>query len=146
MADFRVIVSDGNTGLAHQIEITGNNANNFVGKRIGDSVGGDAVGLPGYSLTITGGTDKDGFPMRGGLPGSGRRKILVASGVGFKPQVAGLRRRKAMRGEDVSSDIGQINTVIAEYGSKSIEELLGGVEEEAEEWAEDKEAVEETEE
>ncbi len=131
MADFRVIVSDRKTGHAHQIQISDNNTNRFIGKNIGEIVSGDAVNLPGYSLKITGGTDNDGFPMRSGLPGSSRRKALVSGGVGFKSQVDGMRRRKAIRGEEIASDIGQINAVIEDYGSKSIDELLGGGTEEA---------------
>jgi small subunit ribosomal protein S6e len=150
MADFRVTVSDGNTGLAHQIEISGSQANKFTGKSIGDIVIGDAVGLPGYSLKITGGTDKDGFPMRRGLPGPYRRKILIAGGVGYNSPVEGMRRRKTMRGEEISTDVGQINTLVEEYGSKSIAVLLGGepeevVEETASEEATEEVAVEEVE-
>ncbi|HIH86566.1 MAG TPA: 30S ribosomal protein S6e [Methanosarcinales archaeon] len=126
MVDFRIIVSDGNTGLAHQVEISGGHANGFIGKSIGDVVSGDAVGLPGYSLKIKGGTDKGGFPMRRGLPGSPRRKILVTGGVGFNSLVKGMRRRKTMRGEEISSDVSQINVLVEEYGNKSIDELLGG--------------------
>ncbi len=126
MADFRIIVSDKNTGLAHQVEVSGSHANGFIGKSIGDVVSGDAVGLPGYSLKIKGGTDKGGFPMRSGLPGSPRRKILVTGGVGFNSPVKGMRRRKTMRGEEISSDVSQINVLVEEYGSKSIDELLGG--------------------
>ena len=131
MADFRVIVSDRKNGHAHQIQISDHNTNSFIGKNIGDIVNGDAVNLPGYSLKITGGTDNDGFPMRSGLPGSSRRKVLVSGGVGFNSQVDGMRRRKAIRGEEIASDIGQINAVIEEYGSKSIDELLGSGAEEA---------------
>ena len=126
MADFRIIVSDKNTGLAHQVEVSGSHANGFIGKSIGDVVSGDAVGLSGYSLKIKGGTDKGGFPMRSGLPGSPRRKILVTGGVGFNSPVKGMRRRKTMRGEEISSDVSQINVLVEEYGSKSIDELLGG--------------------
>jgi small subunit ribosomal protein S6e len=126
MADFRVIVSDSNTGLAHQIEVSGSHANGFIGRSIGDVVSGDTVGLPGYSLKIKGGTDKGGFPMRSGLPGSSRRKILVAGGVGFNSPVKGMRRRKTVRSEEISSDVSQINVLVEEYGSKSIAELFGG--------------------
>jgi len=126
MADFRIIVSDSNTGLAHQIEVSGGHANGFIGKSIGDVVSGDAVGLPGYSLKIKGGTDKGGFPMRSGLPGPSRRKILVTGGVGFNSPVKGMRHRKTMRGEEISSDVSQINVLVEEYGNKPIDELLGG--------------------
>jgi len=76
MVDFRVVVSDSKSGQAYQITASGPAANKFIGKGIGDTVGGDAVGLAGYSLKLTGGTDKDGFPMRADLPGPGRKKIL----------------------------------------------------------------------
>lgn len=125
MVDFRVTVSDGKTGKSHKIEVSGFHANNFIGKSIGDVVGGDAVGLSGYSIKITGGTDRSGFPMRPGLKGPARRKILVAGGIGFKSLREGMRRRKSMRGDEISSDIGQINAIIHEYGSKSVDELLG---------------------
>jgi small subunit ribosomal protein S6e len=38
-----------------------------------------------------------------------------------------------MRGKEVAPDIVQINTVVAEYGSDTIEKILGGDEEPAEE-------------
>jgi len=140
MADFRVIVSDNSTGSAYQVEISGNQASTFIGKNIGDTVSGDAVKLPGYSLKITGGTDKNGFPMRKGLPGASRRKILIVGGVGFNSAVKGMRRRKAIRSEEIASDIGQINTVVVESGNKSIDELLSGKSEEtAQETTEDAE-------
>ncbi len=132
MPDFRVIVSDGDKGTAYQIEVSDNQANMFIGKKIGDMIDGDVLKLPGYSLQITGGTDKDGFPMRKGLSGPNRRNILISGGVGFKSQVKGMRRRRAIRGEEISSVIGQINMVVAETGNKSLDELLSGKSEEPE--------------
>ncbi len=120
MADFRVVVSDSKSTQAYQAVVTGAAVNKLIGKNIGDTVGGDVVGLAGYTLKITGGTDKDGFAMRGDLPGPGRRKILVASGVGYKPKADGVKRRKSMRGREISSDIAQINTVVVEYGQKPL--------------------------
>ena len=124
MVDFRVVVSDGKTAQAYQVAVTGTAANKFIGKNIGDTIGGDAVGLAGYTLKLTGGTDKDGFPMRGDLPGPARRKILVAGGVGYHPKAEGVRRRKSVRGREISSDITQINAVIVEYGQKPLEEVF----------------------
>ncbi|MCD4846165.1 MAG: 30S ribosomal protein S6e [Methanosarcinales archaeon] len=132
MPDFRVIVSDGDKGAAYQIEVSDNQANMFIGKKIGDMMDGDVLKLPGYSLQITGGTDKDGFPMRKGLSGPNRRNILISSGVGFKSPVKGMRRRRAIRGEEISSVIGQINVVVAQTGNKSLDELLSGKSEEPE--------------
>jgi len=40
----------------------------------------------------------------------------------------GQRRRKTLRGNAISDDIVQINTIVTEKGDKSIEELLGAEE------------------
>lgn len=132
MADFRVVVSDSKSTQAYQAVVTGAAVNKLIGKNIGDTVGGDVVGLAGYTLKITGGTDKDGFAMRGDLPGPARRKILVAGGVGYRPKADGAKRRKSMRGREISSDIAQINTVIVEYGQKPLSEIFPKKEEKGE--------------
>lgn len=124
MADFRVVVSDSKSKLAYQVAVTGPAANKLIGKNIGDVVSGDITGMAGYTLKVTGGTDKDGFAMRGDLPGTARRKILVAGGVGYVPEADGVKKRKAMRGREISSDVSQINTVIVEYGQKPMSEIF----------------------
>lgn len=125
MVDFRVVISDSKTTKAYQLEVSGAQASRFLGKSIGDVIGGDTLGLGGYTFKITGGTDRDGFPMRGDLPGPKRRKVLVAGGVGYSPKARGVRRRKSIRGKEISAEVGQINLVIAEYGAKPISEILG---------------------
>lgn len=125
MADFKVVVSDPKT-KSYQFDVKGPDANRFIGKAIGETVDGGVVGLAGYTLKITGGTDKSGFVMRGDLPGSTRQKILVAVGLGYKAKSKGVRRRKFMRGKEIAPDVIQINTIVAEYGNKSIEAILGG--------------------
>ncbi len=124
MADFRVTVSDSKSKLAYQVAVTGQAANKLIGKNIGDVISGDITGMAGYTLKVTGGTDKDGFAMRGDLPGPARRKILVAGGTGYVPQADGEKRRKSMRGREISSDISQVNTVIVEYGEKPMAEIF----------------------
>jgi len=125
MPDFRVIVSDVQTGKAYQVEVSDASANTFVGKTIGSEIDGGTVGLPGYTLKITGGSDNGGFPMRNTLPGSKRRKVLVTGGRGFHPDEGGLRKRRSIRGNEISGDIAQINTAVTKYGSSSVASLLG---------------------
>lgn len=125
MADFKVVVSDPKS-KSYQFDIKGAEANRFIGKEIGQDIEGNAVGLPGYKLKITGGSDKSGVVMKSDLPGSKRRKVLVATGVGYIPKNDGMRRRKMMHGKEISPDIVQINTKVIEYGDKSIEEIIGG--------------------
>lgn len=123
--EFRVVISDPQTGKAYQTVIEGANANRLIGKQIGDTISGTIVELPpDYELKITGGTDKDGFPMRPDLPGSGRRRILMSGGVGYKPKEKGIRKRKGVRGKVISKDILQVNTVIVKYGKIPLEEIF----------------------
>ena len=124
MADFRIVVSDSKTAQAYQVTVTGASASKIIGKNIGDTISGDIAGLSGYTLKLTGGTDKDGFPIRPDLPGPARRKILVTRGVGFHPEADGVRMRKSMRGREISSDVTQINTVVVEYGQKPLAEMF----------------------
>ena len=124
MVDFKVVVGDVKTGRSHKVTVSGHHANSLVGKNIGEVIDGIFVGLPGYKLKITGGSDGNGTPMRKDLPGNKRRKILLSDGLGFHEVYPGERRRKALRGSAISSEIVQINMAVAEYGPKPIEEIL----------------------
>ena len=96
----------------------------MIGKKIGDEFDGIFVSLPGFKLILTGGSDKNGFPMRKDIHGMKRHKILVSKGLGFKPDKPGKRKRKTLCGDTISPDIIQVNMKITSYGSKSIENLL----------------------
>jgi small subunit ribosomal protein S6e len=133
--EFKVIISDG--GKTYQKEIKGEEAARLVGLRIGEIFDGNLIGESG-KLQITGGTDKDGFPMRRGIAGSRRLKILVRGGAGFIPQQAGERRKKMVRGDTVSEYIVQINTKLTTESVKP-----AGKEKKKEEKIEEEEKVEE---
>jgi len=123
--EFRVVVSDPKTGRAYQKVVGGANANRLIGKQIGDVINGTVVELPpDYELQITGGSDKDGFPMRPDLPGSGRKRLLLSGGVGFRPREKGMRRRKTVRGKVISKDIVQINMKVVKHGKVPLEEIF----------------------
>jgi small subunit ribosomal protein S6e len=124
MVEFKAVINDVHTGKSYKVGVEGHHANSLIGKRIGEVVDGIFVGLPGYKLMITGGSDKDGFPMRKDLPSPRRRKVLLAGGIGFKPVMGGERRRKTIRGNTVSPDTSQLNMKVTQQGSKSIEDLL----------------------
>jgi small subunit ribosomal protein S6e len=124
MVQFTAIVSDPKTGKSYQTTITGHHANSLIGKKIGDEFDGIFVGLPGYKLVVRGGSDKDGFPMRKDLSGPRRKAILVAKSIGFRPKVAGIRRRRSLRGNTISPDIIQINLRISAHGSKPLEDAF----------------------
>ena len=124
MVEFKAVINDGKDGRSYQVPVTGHHANSLIGKKIGDVVDGIFVGLPGYKLTITGGSDKDGFPMRKDLPGVKRRKILLTNSVGFDTTEQGLRRRKSVRGSAISPETSQLNLKVTQAGSKPLEELI----------------------
>ena len=96
-----------------------------VWKRIGDEINGSIIGLDGYKLKITGGSDKCGFPMRHDIHGSMKMRVLLSKKPGYKPTDKGIRRRKSVRGNTISSDIVQVNTKVVEAGEKPIAEILG---------------------
>ena len=85
MVEFKAVINDAKSGKSHNVAVTGHHANSLIGKSIGEVVDGIFVGLPGYKLKITGGTDKNGTPMRKDLPGNKRRRILLSESLGFHP-------------------------------------------------------------
>ncbi|QXJ33319.1 30S ribosomal protein S6e [Saccharolobus shibatae] len=95
-----------------QISIDQNKATNLVGLKIGDTFeANQLIGLP-VKLKITGGSDNSGFPMRFDVTGAAKRKILLSGPPGFYPNEDGERRRKTIRGNTISQEIVQINTII----------------------------------
>ena len=131
MVDFKTIVNDVKTGKSYNVTVSGHHANSLIGKSIGEVVDGIFVGLPGYKIKITGGSDGNGTPMRSDLPGTKRVKLLLSDSKGFHEKYPGQRKRTAIRGSTVSAEIVQINMAVAEYGPKSIEECLNPAEGEA---------------
>ena len=125
---FKLVIAEGEK--SHQVEVEQAQSKTLIGLKIGDEIDASLVGLSGYKLKITGGSDKNGFPMKKDVDGPRRIRTLVSGGLGFKPQRDGQRRRKTVRGNTVSDDIVQINTIVTEKGAKSIDELLGAEAEE----------------
>ena len=91
---------------------------------VGEIVEGDILGLPGYKLKITGGSDASGFPIRPDVNGSGKKRILIHGPPGFRPKRAGTGQRKMVRGRELSSGISQVNMRVEEKGSTPLEELI----------------------
>lgn len=114
MAKFKIIVSDSETGKSKTVELEETRAVPLIGRKIGETIDGSVVGLSGHKVRITGGSDKDGFPMRPNVHGGVRRNIILSGGVGFKPKSEGQRRRKTLRGNVITDEIVQINMRIVE--------------------------------
>ncbi|WP_277542709.1 30S ribosomal protein S6e [Haloarcula laminariae] len=125
MAEFTVAVSDPESGHTYQIEVDGQDANRFIGRELGDEVDGGAIGLDGYTLELTGGSDTAGRPMRPDVRGVGTKAIMSDGGIGFEPTTDGERKRITVRGREVSDETRQINAKIVGRGSDDVDELLG---------------------
>ena len=124
MAGYKIVISDPETRKAYQIEIEKNKATFLIGKKIGEEFDASPIGLPGYILKITGGTDKDGFPMHPEVEGMVKKKVLLSKPPGFHPEKKGQRKKKTVRGNTISEDIAQINCKVVKKGEKSLEELI----------------------
>lgn len=109
----------------------------LIGLTIGEKVRGEEISsdLAGYELEITGTSDKAGFAGKKDLKGPNLQKMLTTYGWGMKKkpkkggkkEVAspkGLRLRKTVRGNEISSDTVQINTILIKEGTKKFEDIL----------------------
>jgi len=96
----------------------------LIGKRIGEEIDGGLIGLPGYSLKITGGSDTSGIPMRFDVHGPVKKKILLSKGPCYNPKRNGLKRRKVVRGNEITDDMKQINMLVLKYGRTKLFEKV----------------------
>ncbi|UCC91720.1 MAG: 30S ribosomal protein S6e, partial [Candidatus Aenigmatarchaeota archaeon] len=125
---FKLVVSDPKTKKTYQKEVS-QKESGLLNRKIGDKVKGDFLGLSGYEIEITGGSDKQGFPMRPDIQGVGRKRVLLTGGPGFHPKLKGERRRKSVRGNVISQEIIQVNAKIVKHGTKKLEQIFGKKEE-----------------
>jgi small subunit ribosomal protein S6e len=121
---FKLVISDPESKKAIQYELDDAKTNALIGKKVGDIVEGDVLGLPGYKLKITGGSDRSGFPIRPDVHGSGKKRILIRGPPGFRPDRKGIAKRKTVRGRELDSEISQVNMRVEEKGSTGLEELI----------------------
>lgn len=124
MAEFQVDVADPADGATYQLEVDGQAANRFIGREIGEEIDAGSLGLDGYTVEVTGGSDNAGRPMRDDVAGSALKTVLLSGGVGFEPTVDGERKRVTVRGREVGNEIRQINAQVTGRGSQELSELL----------------------
>lgn len=95
----------------------------FVDKRMGQEVAGDTVGdeFKGYIFRITGGNDKQGFPMKQGVMHPTRVRLLLSKGHScYRPRRTGERKRKSVRGCIVGLDLAVLSLVIVKQGESDL--------------------------
>ncbi|MFH0890314.1 MAG: 30S ribosomal protein S6e [Candidatus Aenigmatarchaeota archaeon] len=120
----KIVISEPSTRKAYQIEIDAAKSAALIGKKISEEFNGDLVGLNGYTLKITGGSDNGGFPMRPELPGSSRRASLLKGAPGFHPKWKGQQKRKLVCSNTISQSISQVNVKVIKAGEKKLEEIV----------------------
>ena len=113
-----LIVSNPADGTSQRIELDDQQIRALYGTRIGQVVEGAVAEMQGYKLKFTGGTDKDGIPMRPDVHGSAKARVVLSSGVGYKPKNKGEKKRKVVRGNTVSAETIFLNFTIVEAPKK----------------------------
>lgn len=96
------------------------NKNPLVGKKVGETFNGALIGLPGYEMKITGGSDDSGIPIRHDVHGPVKKRLLLANGPGYKPHDRGIRKRKTIRGNEITDNMTQINAVVLKFGKEKL--------------------------
>jgi len=119
------------TGAQKLLDIDDEKRYRFVyDKKIAQEVPGDSLGdeWKGYIFRITGGNDKQGFPMKQGVLLPYRVKLLLADGHScYRTRRNGERRRKSVRGCIVGPDIAVLSLVIVKQGETEIPGLTDTV-------------------
>nr|AAX62451.1 ribosomal protein S6 [Lysiphlebus testaceipes] len=95
----------------------------FYEKRMGAEVEADSLGdeWKGYVFRISGGNDKQGFPMKQGVLTNGRVRLLLSKGHScYRPRRTGERKRKSVRGCIVDANLSALSLVIVKKGEQEI--------------------------
>merc|ERR1712154_691385 len=75
----------------------------------------------GYVVRITGGNDKQGFPMKQGVLTNQRVRLLLGKGQScYRPRRDGERKRKPVRGCIVDGNLAVLNLAIVKKGDGEI--------------------------
>jgi len=116
----KIVFGDPKSKFVFQKEVEASKESQLLGKKIGDKVEGSIIGLEGYELTITGGTDKAGFPMRKDIVGVHKILAFLSGGTGIRKVTKGSREKRNVVGNTISETIAQVNAKITKEGAKSV--------------------------
>jgi len=92
-------------------------------KRISQEVDGKDIGdeFEGFIFRISGGNDKQGFPMKQGVDSQTRVRLLLTDGLScYRSRRKGERKRKSVRGCIVGPDLSVLNLVVVKQGPAAI--------------------------
>lgn len=131
---FKINISE-KTGKTYKLELENED---MIGKKVKDIINGKELSpeLEGYEFEITGISDKSGFSSYN-FSGIGLKKVLLTYGKIMRkkprregkkklsnPKPKGLRLRKTIRGDTISTAISQINMKVKKQGTKKLSEIF----------------------
>jgi len=94
---------------------------------MGQEIDGEVLGevYKGYVFKLSGGNDKDGFPMKQGIMINGRTRMMFKNGraTTYRPRRDGERKRRSVRGCIYGSDLAVIFLTIMKKGEKDIDKV-----------------------
>jgi ribosomal protein S6E (S10) len=118
------------TGLQKLIEIDDEKKlQNLYERRMSQEIDGGILGdeWKGYVMRISGGNDKQGFPMMQGVLTNTRVRLLLSKGsCHYRPRRKGERKRASVRGCIVSHDLSVLNLVITKKGDAEVAGVTDG--------------------
>jgi len=120
----KINIAAPSTGMQKVIEIDDEKRlQNLYARRMAQEIDGITLGdeFKGYVFRISGGNDKQGFPMRQGVLTNTRVRLLCKKGhKTYRPRRAGERKRKSVRGCIVGADIVVLNLVVIKVGDEPV--------------------------
>jgi len=102
----------------------------FLDKRISQEVDAGCLGdeWKGYVVRVSGGNDKQGFPMKQGILTNNRVRLLMRRGTScYRERRSGERRRKSVKGCVVDSNLSVLALTIVKKGEQEIDGLTNRV-------------------
>ncbi|NCN64903.1 MAG: 30S ribosomal protein S6e [Candidatus Altiarchaeum hamiconexum] len=112
---FKLVMNDSENKKTYQIALDEKKSEKFINLEIGNKFDCSVIGIHGYKIEITGGSDIAGFPMKKGIHQE-RAGVIVGEGR--------YRKRKTFGGEKINKNTSQVNAKITKKGEVPIEKIL----------------------
>ena len=126
MVEFKFVINDPKTGRTFQKALE---EESMLGKKLGEKISGDFLGLDAYELEIKGASDFAGFPLSKTINGPIRKRALLSKGFSMKKnKIKGVKVRKTVCGNIISKNVVQINLKVTKFGQKALDEIFAKAE------------------